>query len=83
MAKFCKLFEDDKGEQLLVLLTQSKDNEERADVNLHFELDGASANVGILGGKWEACEQYLENFSKETALEILKDPYGWIQALVS
>lgn len=83
MAKFCKLFEDKKGEQLLVLLTQSEENDDRADVTLHFDMEGAAVKVRILGADWDACDKYLENFQKETALVILKDPQEWIESLLN
>ena len=49
MSKFCRVFENKNGSQLLLLLGQSDSNPDKAGCSMIFEADGNQVNITIGG----------------------------------
>lgn len=83
MAKFCKIFENEKGNQLLLLVVPSQEETDLSDVEHHFEVDGACVKITLGGLDWDKSQSYLDEYPQEKAENILKDPMGFINSLTS
>lgn len=81
MSKFCRIFESE-GEQLLVVLAPSEEDPALADILEMFEVEGAVVKLTLGGLDWESAEKYLEDYSRKQALKILKDPFKFVKGLL-
>jgi len=74
MAKFAKLFENKEGDQLLLTIVNSEENEEVFGINHELESEDCRINVKISGLNEQQAKHYLDNFEQSRAEEILADP---------
>lgn len=83
MAKFAKLFENDKGEQLLLKIKNVDDEQEEKKeevaygVTFTFEQEEASVDVTISPMAYEKACNLVNNFTQEEADKILVDPFEY------
>ncbi len=84
MAKFCKIFENDKGAQLLVLIQQSTKNHDLAEFQLIFELDDDSqVTLTVMEITWDKAEEALENYGQQQAENVLVNPLEFVKGLLN
>ena len=81
MAKFARIIENDKGEQLLLKLQPSEEHEDLADMVYTFEAEGAIMNLTLGGLDWDKAEESLIDYPEEKGLKILADPMDFFNKL--
>lgn len=78
MTKFCKIIENEAGEQLLLRLGPS-DEGDGADIIFVFKIDGAIAEITFGGIDWDKAEEMLDKYAKEDGMKILDDPMRFLK----
>ncbi|MFC4219050.1 hypothetical protein [Flagellimonas marina] len=83
MSKFCKVIENGNGDQLLLFLTPNDKVDGRADYVMMFGLeDDAIVTLTIGVVDWEAGIDAINKFDHARAMDILKDPMGYCEAIM-
>jgi len=76
MSKFCKILENDKGDQLLVIAKPS-DTEDKTDIMVVFQADGGHIEITI-GESSVPSNEALDVIGQDFADDVLNDPEGWL-----
>ncbi|WP_394749509.1 hypothetical protein [Spongiimicrobium salis] len=80
MAKFCKLFEH-QGNQILVMKDSDRENPEMFHIKIIFELDNMLFTLTMSPMSMQLADDFLDTFDQRKADSILKDPYFYISHL--
>lgn len=83
MSKFARIFEDKKGEQLLIRLSQNEEDQDKCDIVHELDVEGAHISFSIGGVEWDKGESYINEYEQEKAEKILEDPMEFITNLTS
>ena len=82
MAKFARIIEDEKGEQLLLQVKPSEDHNGMADLVYTFQIDEGSITSLTMGGlDYTAAELALAEYPEEKGLNILANPLDFFNKL--